>query len=97
MARTVRSTGTSTVYRTAAVPGSSTGLSERKDERTEQDVSTRTYTGTMYLRHFDCPKGNVAAVLVGDLALGTVMPVLWGGVNTSNPEDPRLQRVRRGQ
>lgn len=97
MGRRIRPVGVATLERRAAVAGSSTGLHELPDLRHEQDVSTRIYTGILYTRYFNCPKGNFAAVKTGDLLLGRVMPAAWGGVATTNPEDPRLQRVRRVQ
>ena len=97
MARKIRVGNISVLERTAAVPGSSTGLHEIPELRTEQDVATNIYTGKLYIRHFTCPKNSVAAAFAGDLALGAVMPVAWGGVATANPEDPRLQRGYRKQ
>ena len=94
MAITLRSVGAATLHR-KTVYGSDAKLSERKKERAEQDVSTRTYTGTLHIRVFDCPKDLVDTALAGDLALGTVLPVVWGGVSTSKAGDPRLQRVKR--
>ncbi len=78
-------------------PAASTVLHERKKERSQRRVSTHMYTGTEYTRVFDCPKGQISTILGADLADGVVMGLSWGGVSTTNAQDPRLQTVDRIQ
>ena len=72
---------------------------EHSEQRRQERVSTEYYDGIQYTRVFTCPPGHVETHVAtgGELACGAIMPVKWGGVSSSNTDDPRLIHWRYGQ
>ena len=72
-------------------------VSEQPDRRAQRTIDGRIYTGVAYQRVFDCPKGYSATALAGTLALGTVMPTVFGGPGTNDIGAARLQDINLDQ
>jgi hypothetical protein len=72
-------------------------LTEDRPRRTLARIAHEYYLGTVYHRFFVCPGGDSALHILsgGDLALGAVLPVKWGGVASGLAHDPRLMAPAR--
>lgn len=72
-------------------------LNEQPELRRKIAIQSSFYTGWEYYRTFRFPAGELATHLAGTLAPGTVLAATYGGVATTNVEDPKLQSVSEAQ